>query len=82
MFDRGAAITAVELSEDATVKGALYEILSLMLIAGSLFFFFRCTLFLTDKDYLAATLTLFIGIAVVRVGVELARLAVIVRKEE
>lgn len=64
------------------MKGALYETLSIALLATSLFFFFRCTQFLTEKDYLAATLTLFIGFTVVRVGVELARLAVIVRREE
>jgi hypothetical protein len=64
------------------VKGILYEILSLALIVGSLFFFYQCTVFLTEKDYLAATLTMLIGFAVARVSVELARLAVIVRREE
>ena len=64
------------------MKGSFYEILSLGLILASLFFFYRCTVFLSDKDYLAAALTLVIGFVVVRVGVELARLAVIVRKEE
>lgn len=65
-----------------TLKGVVFEIVSLGLVLGSLFFFYRCTAFLTEKDYLAATLTLFIGITVVRVGVELARLAVIARREE
>jgi hypothetical protein len=64
------------------VKGVLYEVLSVALIAGSLFFFYQCTVFLTETDYLAATLTLLIGFSVIRVAVELARLAVIVRKEE
>lgn len=64
------------------MKGIFYELLSLALIAGSLFFFYQCTAFLTEKDYLAATLTMLIGFAVARVAIELARLGVIVRKEE
>lgn len=64
------------------MKGLFYEILSLALIVGGLFFFYQCTVFLTETDYLAATLTLFIGFTVVRVAVEMARLAVIIRKEE
>jgi hypothetical protein len=64
------------------LKGLLYEILSVALLAGSLFFFHRCTEFLTLKDYLAAALTLMIGFTIVRVAVDMARLAVIVRKEE
>ena len=64
------------------MKGFFYELLSLAMVLGSLFFFFQSTRFLTEKDYLAATLTLFIGFTVVKGGVELARLAVIARKEE
>jgi hypothetical protein len=64
------------------VKGLFFEILSLGMVAGSLFFFYTSTRFLTDKDYLAATLTLFIGFTVVKVGVEFARLAVSVRRSE
>lgn len=65
-----------------TLKGLFYELVSLGLVVASLFFFYQSTRFLTVKDYLAAALTLFIGFAVVRVGVEMARLAVIVRKED
>ena len=64
------------------MRGAVYEFLSVTLVAVSIGFFYWCTRFLTDKDYLSATLTLFIGFTVVRVGVEMARLAVIIRKEE
>ena len=64
------------------MRGAVYEVISVALIAVSIGFFYSCTRFLTDKDYLAATLTLFIGFTVVRVSVEMARLAVIIRKEE
>ena len=46
------------------MKGILYEIVSIALIVGCIYFFYRATEFLTDKDYLAATLTLFIGFAV------------------
>ena len=64
------------------MKGTAYELLSLTLVMISLVFFFTCTKFLAEKDYLAATLTLFIGFTMVRVSVEMARLAVILRKDE
>lgn len=64
------------------MKVVFFDILTTTLMAASLFFFYQCTVFLTEKDYLAATLTLFIGFTIVRAGVELARLAVIMRKEE
>jgi hypothetical protein len=64
------------------VRGTLYEIVSVGLMIASLFFFWVCTTFLGEKNYLGGTLTLFIGFTIVRVGVEMARLAVVLRKEE
>jgi len=58
----------------------LFEILALLLIAGSLVFFWECTSYLAKRDYLAALLLCGIGLAVLTVGKELARLA-LVQKE-
>ena len=57
-----------------------FEALSLLLIGGSLVFFYECIRFLARRDYVAATLLMFIGFAVIRVGAELARLALIERQ--
>ncbi|MBN1947702.1 MAG: hypothetical protein JW797_18700 [Bradymonadales bacterium] len=64
------------------MKGVIYEIVSLLLVFTSLFFFYRSTEFLADRDYLAAILSLVIGFLVVRASVDLARLAVISRRED
>jgi hypothetical protein len=56
-----------------------FEGLSFILLSGSLVFFYECIRFLTRRDYVAATLLMFIGFAVIRVGAELARLALIER---
>jgi hypothetical protein len=53
----------------------LFEILSLLLIGGSLVFFWESTGYLARRDYVAAIVLMIIGIAVIGVGKELARLA-------
>jgi hypothetical protein len=57
-----------------------FEALALLLLLGSLVFFYECIRFLARRDYVAATLLMFIGFAVIRVGAELARLALIERQ--
>jgi hypothetical protein len=59
------------------LKRYLVEILSLLLIAGSMVFFYECIRFLTRRDYIAAAMLLVIGISVMRVGSELARLVLL-----
>ncbi len=56
-----------------------FEGLALLLILGSLGFFLECVHFLVKKDYVAAILLLFVGISVIHVGAELARLALVER---
>lgn len=56
-----------------------FEALSLGLIVSSLVFFYECLRFLSSRDYVAAIVLMFIGFAVIRVGSELARLALIER---
>jgi hypothetical protein len=55
----------------------LFELLSALLLAASLLFFYRCLGALADRDYVAAILVMFIGFAVLRVGGDLARLALL-----
>ena len=57
-----------------------FELLSVLLIGGSMVFFYECVRFLTRRDYVGSVLLMFIGFAVIRVGSELARLALIERK--
>lgn len=52
----------------------------MLLFAGSLLFFVECVEYLSRRDYVAALLLLFIGLAVISVGKEMARLA-LVQKE-
>ncbi len=56
-----------------------FEALSLILILGSLGFFCECVSFLGRHDYVAAILLLFVGVSVIHVGAELARLALVER---
>ncbi|HEY3352606.1 MAG TPA: hypothetical protein VGQ83_05125 [Polyangia bacterium] len=57
-----------------------FEILAMVLIGGSLLFFYECIAFLTRRDYIGAIILMFIGFAVIRVGAEMARVA-LVQKE-
>lgn len=57
-----------------------FEALAFILILGSLAFFYECLRFLGRRDYVSAIVLMFIGFAVIRVGAELARLALIDRQ--
>lgn len=63
-------------------RSYLYDALSLALTLGSFFFFFQSTQFLVAKDYIAASLSVVIGIFVLKIGVELAKIAVLSRRQE
>lgn len=62
------------------VRKYFFEVLSLCLMLSSLVFFYECIRFLTTRDYVGAIVLMFIGFAVIRVGSELARLALIERQ--
>jgi hypothetical protein len=62
------------------MRKSFFEILAIALIAGSLLFFYKCVTYLERRDYVAAVLLAFVGFAVIRVGSEMARLA-LVQKE-
>lgn len=60
--------------------GVLYDLLSVVLSLGSFGLFYQGTQFLVDKDYIAATLCMLAGFGVLRAGVEMGRLALVVRR--
>lgn len=57
-----------------------FETVACLLFCGSLVFFYECVGYLAKRDYVAAILLLTIGLSVLGVGKELARLA-LVQKE-
>lgn len=57
------------------LRARIYDIVSLILIAGSIWFFYRSVAFLTVNEYVGSVVTMLIGLVIIRVGVELARIA-------
>jgi hypothetical protein len=62
------------------VRRWFFEVLALLLIVGSLVFFWECVSYLAKRDYIAALVLTGIGFAVLTVGKELARLALVQRE--
>lgn len=56
-----------------------FEVLALLLIGGSMFFFKESIDYLSRRDYIAALVVMVIGISVITVGKEMARLALVQR---
>ena len=54
-----------------------YELLALALIAGSIVFFRESIAYLARREYVSAVLVMLIGMSVIAVGKEMARLALI-----
>ena len=61
------------------IRRYFFEGLALLLILGSLFFFKETLNYLANRDYVAALLVMVIGVAVISVGKEMARLALVQR---
>ncbi|MCA9671085.1 MAG: hypothetical protein KC503_36055 [Myxococcales bacterium] len=57
-----------------------FEVLTILLYGGSMVFFYECVRFLAKRDYVASLVLMFVGLAVIRAGSELARLAMIERQ--
>jgi hypothetical protein len=62
------------------VRRWFFEVLALLLILGSLVFFWECVSYLAKRDYIAALVLTGIGFSVLTVGKELARLALVQRE--
>ncbi len=56
-----------------------FEVLALALIGGSMFFFKEAIDYLARRDYVASLIVMMIGLAVITVGKEMARLALVQR---
>lgn len=52
-----------------------FHLLAFLLFGSSLVFFWQCISYLTARDYVAAAILMVIGVSTLRVGSELARLA-------
>ena len=62
------------------LRSFTYDFLSWSLSLAGLFFLYQSTQFLIAKDYVAAGMTLFMGYLVVKVGLELGKLALVIRR--
>lgn len=56
-----------------------FEVLALALIGGSMFFFKEAIDYLARRDYVAALIVVVIGMSVITIGKEMARLALVQR---
>ena len=57
-----------------------FEALAILLVGGSLIFFYECAEYLAKRDYVGSLILMTIGLSVITVGKEMARLA-LVQKE-
>jgi hypothetical protein len=62
------------------VRRYFFEILAVALMGGSLFFFKESLSYLVQRDYVGALIVMMIGVAVISVGKEMARLALVQRE--
>lgn len=60
------------------IRPVLYDGLSVLLLAGSLYFYYQATSFLCQKDYVASLIALVIGFLTSKASVDLARIAIFV----
>jgi hypothetical protein len=60
-------------------KRYFFEALAALLIGGSMFFFRESISYLARRDYVASLVVMLIGLAVISVGKEMARLALVQR---
>lgn len=58
----------------------LYEIMSLSTSASGIVFLFWGTGYLTEKDYVAAGLSVVVSVCLLRVGLEFGKLALVARR--
>ncbi|MEZ4268015.1 MAG: hypothetical protein R3F39_16745 [Myxococcota bacterium] len=61
------------------MKSFMFWLAAILLLAAALWMFHTSSQFLLDHDYLAGLLHVLVGLAVLRAGVEMARLGVVLR---
>jgi len=63
--------------ESKKTRRVVYEVTGIVLVLTSIAFFWASVRFLTERDYIAAILEIFVGFALVRAGLELTKIALI-----
>lgn len=63
------------------MKATVYESIGLLLMAASLYFFYRSIDFLTSNDYIGAVIAMLMGFVILRGGVDLSRIGVFLDSE-
>ena len=63
--------------ESNKTRRVVYEVAGIVLVLTSIAFFWASVRFLTERDYIAAILEIFVGFALVRAGLELTKIALI-----
>lgn len=64
------------------MRATIYDTFGLGLLLGSTFFFYQTISFLAQKDYVSGVIAMAIGFLVIRVGVEVSKLAILIRRED
>ena len=64
------------------MRATIYDTLGIGLLIGSTFFFYQTITFLAQKDYVAGLIALVVGFLMIRVGVEVSKLSILIRREE
>ena len=59
------------------MRKMVLEILGILMVLASVVFFYFSVQFLSERDYIAAILQIFVGFAMVRSGLELTRMALL-----
>ncbi len=59
------------------MRKMVFEILGIVMVLASAIFFYYSVQFLSERDYIAAILQIFVGFAMVRSGIELTRMALL-----
>ena len=67
--------------KEAPMRALVFELVGVLMLLGSAVFFYETIVFLSQKDYVAAAMMLIIGFGIIRVGVELSKLALVIRRE-
>jgi putative Mn2+ efflux pump MntP len=63
------------------MRKMMLEILGILMVLASVVFFYFSVQFLSERDYIAAILQIFVGFAMVRSGLELTRMALLDKRD-
>lgn len=64
------------------MRRVFYECSGVLLLLASVVFFLYSVRFLGEREYVGATLQIFVGFALIRAGLELTRLSLLLEERE